>query len=156
MSGCLLLWSYSRSRRLPHGKSPLRLLPFISLSLTRFSPHGRPILQSSVFRPLMLFGRQWRAFHTDKRTLVCFGDSGSYVASSQLASKSFRLHSECTAGWWLVHCLLTLCHLLSGSHPSYLPPLSVFFSHLLHHLFFSPFLLNLGAHFYMSSPPPSH
>lgn len=63
---------------------------------------------------------------TNTNLLLCvmrqwdFG-SGSHVASSQLASKSFRPRSDRTAGWWLVHCFPTLCHLLCGSVPVCFP-----------------------------------
>ena len=56
---------------------------------------------------------------------------GSYVTSSQLANKSFGLHSEGTAGWWLVHCFRTLHRLLSRPRPAYLLPPTVFFYSLL-------------------------
>lgn len=141
------LWSYCRSCQLPRGESLLGLLPFISLVLASLFPHGCPLFFGFVFM-------RNRSFHKHKLALVCvwwdFG-SGGRVASSQLASKGFRARSDRTAGWWLVYCFPTLRHLLSGSHPSYLPSPSVFLRCIFHHLF-SPFVLTLSMS--SSSSPP--
>lgn len=96
------------------------------------------------------------ALYTHKHTVVCslvyektvkIG-TGSYVASSQLASKSFRLQSQGTAGWWLLHCFLTLLFVIL--FPPFLPTAPVVSFSTSSTVFF-PFLLNLNAHFCVSS-----
>lgn len=74
---------------------------------------------------------------------------GLITAGQEKFQASLRVHSWLMTSPLFSQCH-TLCHLLSSSNPSYLPSLSVFFSYP-STIFFWSFLLNVSAHFCMSS-----